>query len=103
MTVSDPTIANEIKRQLGGGTLYMLGAKNLTYDNISLTFKVSGSKRVSHVRIALNGSDLYDMTFFKIGKVKGVSTIKTVSEKNDVYFDGLHKMIEQETGLYTKL
>jgi len=47
---------------------------------------------------ALNGKDLYDVTFttWHGAKLKR----KTF---NDVYFDGLHSLIREETGLYTNL
>jgi hypothetical protein len=95
----DYTVANEIKNQLGHKTLYMLGAKNLVADNDSLTFKIRGSKEYTHIKIAINGKDLYNVSFYKCS-VKGISKEQIF---NDVFVDDLHKLIEDNTKLYTKL
>lgn len=97
--MSDLTIATEIRNQIGHKALYMLGAKNIAGDSNSLSFRIRGSQKVNHIKIALNSMDLYDMTF---GKIRGDS-YKVVSEKNGVYNDMLHGIIESETGLYTSL
>ncbi len=92
-------VANEIRNQLGGKALYMLGARNLAGDEKSLQFDIRGSKRFNRIKIQLNSKDLYDITFYKIVKFD-IKDMKTV---NDVYVDQLHNVIEKETGLYTQL
>ena len=91
-------VAEEIRNQIGHKALYMLGAKDLAGDKYSFSFKIRGSKKWKHIKIFLNGKDLYDVTFTTWHGDK--LTSKTV---NDVYADNLHKVIEEETGLYTKL
>jgi hypothetical protein len=92
-------IAQEIKNQLGNGTLCMLGAKNLGAGENYLQFQIQGSKTFSHIRITLNGKDLYDVTFYKIVKYD----IKKQETVNDVYNDMVKKLIEEKTRLYTSL
>lgn len=92
-------IAGEIYNQLGRKAFFMMGAKNLAHGENNLQFKISGSGRVSHINIALNGLDLYDVTFYK---VRGVNT-KVVSKFENYYDDMLKSLIEKETGLYLSL
>lgn len=96
---NDLAIANEIYRQIGKKAFFMLGAKNFVGDKDSLSFKISGSKAYSHIKVRLNSLDLYDMTFYKIvgNEIKNEKTVE------GLYFDMLHSTIEQETGLYTSL
>ncbi len=95
----DLMVANEIRKQIGGKALYMLGAKNLAGDEKSLQFDIRGSQRFNRIKIQLNGKDLYDVTFYKIVKYD----VKDKKVVEDIYFDQLHEVIERETGLYTKL
>ncbi len=90
--------AENIKTQIGQATLVMLGAYNLCGDNNSLTFKFRGSNKANCVKIELNASDLYDVTFYKI---RGMN-LKETSVNNGLYSDQLHGSIETNTGLYTK-
>ena len=96
---NDLTVANEIYRQIGKKAFFMLGAKNFIGDKDSLSFKIRGSKAVSHIKIKLNSMDLYDVTFYKIvgDEIKNEKTVP------GLYFDMLHDTIEEETGLYTSL
>lgn len=78
----------------------MLGAKNIAADERTLTFKIGkNAKGVTHVRVTLDPSDTYTLTFLR---VRGTVS-KVVSEVEGVYFDGLHRVIEQGTELYTSL
>ncbi len=92
-------IAEEIKSLLGHKTLYMLGAYDMFGAERSLQFKIKGSKAFRHIEISLNGKDLYDMTFtnWRGSKITNKEVV------NDVYLDMVHKIIEEKTGLYTKL
>jgi len=93
------TIATIIKDQIGGKTLFMLGAKNLLDHGDALSFRIRGSKAANYIKITLTAADLYDIEF---GKVWGTKyTIKATEE--GIYFDMLHESIERNTGLYTKL
>lgn len=91
-------IAAEIREQLGSMALKMMGAHDMYADNGDLVFKIKGSKKWKHIRIHLNGLDLYDITFTTWRKDK-----KTEHVVNDIYNDQLHDIIERETGLYTRL
>ena len=93
-------IATEIRNQIGGKALYMIGAKNLLAGDNYLSFKIGrNSKRVNYVKVALNGLDLYDVEY---GWIYGAKyTVK--STENNIYFDMLHGSIERNTGLYTSL
>ena len=63
--MSNLQVANTILRQLGGHRFkIMTGAKNLIGDENSLTFKVA-SPICTHVKITLNGLDLYTATGFR--------------------------------------
>lgn len=99
-------ISNTIISQLGGNKFKaMTGAKNFSYKieenfNTTLTFKIGqNSKRVNHVKITLNASDLYDVQFLYCS-VKG---IKVLSSLEGVYAEDLRDIFETNTGLYTSL
>jgi len=98
-------IAQTINSQIGNKAFYLLGALNKAYgvneeNQTYLSFKIRGSKKVSHIRITyLEGIDLYKTEFLKCRK----DTIKTVSEFSEIYCDQLREIIEKETGLYTSL
>lgn len=94
-------VANTILQQLGGNRfVVMTGAKNLGGTEDSLSFRIGRNcKRVTHVKVQLNGKDLYDCTFYAIRGYKVVSE-HTVS---DVYADSLQYIFTLETGLDTHL
>src|SRR5437763_1905159 len=95
-------IADTTAQYLGGyGRLnVMIGAKNFSYDKEgTLTFRFKMCKKANCVRFKLNGKDLYDVEFLKLGKVD----FKVVKEYNDLYFDQLRKIFEEYTGLYLTL
>lgn len=77
----------------------MMGAQHFTATPDSLTFKVRGSKLVTHIRVKLLPSDTYEVTF---SKVRGIN-IKTVAVVTDVYVDSLHAVISYNTGLALSL
>ena len=98
-------IVQTIYRQMGGGKLKaMTGARDFTAHNEQcggLSFKLprfSGVK-INHVKIVLNGNDLYDVTF---GRIQG-NNFSVISEHKDVYNDDLRPLFESETGLRTSL
>ena len=97
--MSISAIATTIYNQIGKRTFFMLGAKNIGAGENYLQFQIRGSKKYTHIKIELNGKDLYDMTFYKCGKFE----IKNQTTFNDVHVEDLHQFIESETGLVTKL
>lgn len=81
-------------------TLMMLGAKNLGATKDSLQFQIQGSKKVTHIKIKLDyATDTYIVTFYKCGKFE----IESETEHTGIYDDMLHELIQNETGLYTKM
>ncbi len=94
------TIANQL-----GFALNMIGAKNLISYSDGLSFRIGRNpKRVNYVKITLNASDLYDVSFQRVPSVRqlcnGAET-KTISESLGVYASNLKDVIETHTGLYT--
>lgn len=96
------TVANTILAQLGGRRfLAMTGAKNLTGDSNSLTFRIpmrtiDGS---NCVKITLTAMDDYTVEFLSVraGKV----TPKTYRE--GIYNTDLQEVFTRVTGLHTSL
>jgi len=98
--MTDQTVAKTIAKQIGNRALTMIGAKNLACDENSLCFKIGrNAKSISHIKITLNGMDLYDMEFLRCNK----NGVKIISTENNVYDDMLNSIIEENTGLYTAL
>lgn len=104
-------IAQTIIQQLGNICLGLLGAHTLIDLKDGLQFHIQGSEKVDVVQIILHPSDTYIITFWKIEVEKRKLTadipftttrwqkVKTIDQ---VYWDMLHDIIEEETGLYTK-
>ena len=93
-------IGKIIAGQLGHKALFMIGAKSLVAGPDFLQFRIGqNAHRWNKIKIRLNGLDLYDMTFYRIRKLK-VTSEKTV---DNIYADMMHDIIETETGLYTSL
>lgn len=122
-TANKPKIGDyrEIITHLGGHRfLAMTGSKILHYgyDDSGYVFvmlKLTRNKsKANHLKIQLNGLDLYDMEFIKIGKklnkeyaLAGIKiyddTMEVITEYNDVYNDMLEDIFTSVTGLYTRL
>ena len=104
-------IAQEILRQLGHGTMYMLGAKDVLSLDRGVQFKVQGSRKANVVRISLDADDTYSVEILKCELPKfnrrtGDFTDgrrDVVFEGKGIYVDALHRTIEQHTGLATRL
>ena len=95
-------VAEIIADQIGHKAFYMLGAYNLLNhgdEEKALSFRIKGSRKVNYIKISLTPADLYDIEF---GKVWGLN-YKVVKTVEGVYADMMHDLIEQNTGLYTKL
>ena len=100
-TMTNMTVANTIFEQLGGRAfVVMTGSKNFVASDNSLTFKVGqNAKRITHVRIALNAMDTYDVEFLKVRKLDP----QVAAYKEGIYFDQLQAIFTEETGLHTRL
>lgn len=112
MTAATETIkaADIILSQLGGSRRLniMIGAKDFFSDDngATLIFRFAMCKTANRMRITLNGSDLYDVKFEKVGRLnmKTFNVPVTVAgEFSDVYAEDLKGLIESQTGLYLSL
>ncbi len=92
-------IAETIRAQLGRGALMMLGAKDLLTIENGLQLTIRGSKIANKIRIVLDPSDTYTVSFYR---VRAGSCVEVASVPG-VYVDSLHKTIETATGLYTSI
>ncbi len=98
-------VAKTILEQLGGGRLMaMTGAKNFVGGEFSLTFRLPSTKdfvknRINHVRIVLDPSDTYAVTF---SRIRGAKVVE-ISSHEGVYCDQLQSIFEEATGLFTRL
>lgn len=96
----DREVGKTILHQLGRATLAMLGARDLVLVENGVQFAIQGSPRkVSKVRIVLEPDDSYAVEFYT---GRGIN-IRPLAAYDGIYVDGLHELIEQETGLYTRL
>lgn len=99
--MTDTTIAKAILEQLGGRVfLAMTGAKNLIAGENYLSFLLPGGggftrHGINYVKVTLESSDTYTVAF---SRIRG-SKVATVAEHEDVYWDGLRKLVSDETGL----
>lgn len=97
-------IAHTIAQQMGGTNRIAAmtgagkGARAFMAIENGLQFGFGLNNQMNRVTITLNGSDLYDVVFWKLGK-----TCKKVKEYNDVYCDMLVEIFESTTGLYLSL
>ena len=98
--------AKTILRQLGSASV-MLGAKNIVLHEDGVSFRIGkNSKRVNRIRITLDPSDTYSISFDRVPSVKAFCAgkeVKSISSAHGVYVDNLHDVIEHHTGLYTRL
>ena len=108
-------VALTILKQLGGNMFgAFTGAKN--YVSLSnepyggLKFRLPKTHNgINSVLIKLNGRDLYDVEFWKIGRMPSskqwaagkTQKVEKVRTYNDVYGDGLTELFRGETGLAT--
>lgn len=102
--------ADIILSQLGGrGRLKVtIGAKDFysKNDGNTLQFKFAMCKLANLVEITLNGSDLYDVKFIKVGRLNKKTwevPTKVTGEFSDVSVENLMDVIEDFTGLYLTL
>ena len=99
-TETNLEVAKTIAAQIGGRAFFMMGTQFKTGDANSLSFNVRGSKKINRVKITLDaGSDTYVVEMCKV-RAMNVTNRVTVC---GVYADGLHQVIEIETGLRLSL
>ncbi len=103
------SVATVIADQIGRKALYMIGAKNLMDtgkgpDELGgLCFKIMrNEKRVTHLKISLDASDLYTVKALKQHRAPS-HRVETLEELSGVYFDMLHDVIAGMTGLALSL
>ena len=89
-----------LREQVGGMAFFMMGAKNMTFDNAKneLRWRIANST-ISHVSVRYDvGEDLYQVTFSSTSK-------NTVSEIviEQLEASELHATIERYTGLRLSL
>ena len=123
------TEQNEIKigdyktivEQIGGNKfLVMTGSKfqYYGYDKLGYVYLMikltKNTSKSQYLKIQLNGTDLYDLTFSRIKKTQnpeykamGIKIydeeVITVKEYKDVYADMLQDIFTSVTGMYTRL
>ena len=102
MSNSTLTVANEIRRQIGGSRFAMMtGANSFMGGENFLSFRLPKFEglRINYVRITLDPSDTYTVEFSRVYGGK-YTVLETVS---DVYCDTLRQVFESATGLRTSL
>lgn len=107
--MSGVEVANAILEQLGGRKFIVCtGATNLLSlddERGGLQFRLPArfaKEGINSVRIVLDASDTYSVTFHRIGRAPSFK-IAQVSEVNGVYADSLREVFERHTGLVTSL
>lgn len=98
MSVAE-TILSQIKT-IDKMALWAWGSKEyMRTSTDGIMFKTSGMvKWKGKVQIELNGSDLYDVTFMRLRKVKGVHTCITDKKVTDVFVEDLVNTIDMQVG-----
>lgn len=99
--MQDMTVAKTILAQLGGaGFVAMTGAKHFVGSDNGLSFRIGRNDRgVTHVRIELDPSDTYTMTFSRVhGK-----RVTQKAQHSDVYADDLQRLFTDATGMVTRM
>jgi hypothetical protein len=94
-------IARTILAQLGTATLAMLGVKTSVAHPRGVMVHIQGSKKCNRIFIELSPLDTYDVKFMKYNPRK--FDFATVAEYEGIHADQLHTLIEETTGLYTRL
>lgn len=100
-TKTNKSVAVEILKQLGGQRfIMMVGAKNLLAGDNKMSFKFMRNRsKANYCRITLNAMDTYNVEFIRCYGSK----ITTMFEFENIYNDGLVRLFEETTGLYTNL
>jgi len=98
-TTDTLAVANTIKAQIGNRALFMLGAHEIGGTPNALAFRIRGSKAFNYIRVTLDPCDTYTVKFHKLFG----GTIIATKVIDGVYSDGLHQVIELNTGLLCSL
>ena len=95
-------IAKIILDQIGGinKIAAMIGASNFVAIENGIQFKFKGSKIFNCIRIEVNGLDLYNVTFYKLGKYGEIKREETIE---NLFNQFLKMVFENATGLYLSL
>lgn len=104
-------IANTILAQIGGKALFMMGAKDKIAIENGVQFKIRGSKVANTIKVVLDPSDTYTVTFMKYSPIRvnrktlevSGGTAKVVKEFDSMYAEDLTRIIGDVTGLATSL
>ena len=101
--VADQMIGKTILEQMGGARRLqvMLGVQQFISlnDGIGIKWPNKNPSKGNYVEIRLNGSDLYDVTFFNAGR----GAKKLVKKFDDIFFDDLVNTFERQTGWYLRM
>jgi hypothetical protein len=98
--MTDLTVANTIKAQLGNKFAVMTGAKNWLGSDKGLSFKIGrNAKGVTHVRVTLRPDDLYNVEFMAC---RG-SSVKSKGASMGIYAEQLAETIGAHTGMEVTL
>lgn len=100
---ADQMIGRTILEQMGGARRLqvMLGVQQiiLLNDGVGIKWPSKQPSKGNYVEIKLNGSDLYDVTFFNVGR----GAKRPVKKFDDVYAEDLVDIFEKQTGWYLRL
>ena len=104
-------IAQTIANQLGSLCLGLLGAHTLVDIGDGLQFHIRGCHQVNLIQIILDPCDTYTVRFCLVQaeskRSRGLPytelSWQLISQHRDIYCDMLHDLIQQETGLLTRL
>ena len=105
--MSDTSVARTILAQLGGGRFVaMTGASSFASSSDTLSFRLPArfaKNGIRGVRIVLNASDTYTVSFLAMPTKANGYTVPTVAEYADIYADQLRDVFTHTTGLETSL
>ena len=95
-------VAETILLQLGGVKFRaMTGAHNFLDHGNALSMKIGrNSSNSNYLKITLNDSDLYDISFAKATKL---GELKSVKEYSGIFADMLAEVFTIHTGMHTSL
>lgn len=108
-TSTDLTVANEIKRQLGGRRFEMMtGARDFLGAENLLRFSLPRAKDgINKIEVRLDPSDTYTVTAWRVVRPTARNGFtyqaKEKAKVSDVYCDNLRDVFTDITGLATSL
>ena len=94
------TVADTIWAQMGGRKAgAMIGVKHLVggENTLDVRYAAKATNGANHVRVTLDPSDTYTVTFYKIGK--GALSVKEIKAIPMVDAGSLRRLFTAETGL----